>query len=193
MKYSISKEKIAHEVVEFLIVFLFIAPIVLTLATQRIFLGTSESALFVYGAALLNALMLSKIVLTGEFLGLGKSSENRQLIVPTLYKSVAFSLLYAVSLGLESTVHGLLHGRDVVTALGAAFVTDRGEILIRVLMTVFAAVPFFALREVRRMLGVGAFRALFFGSGRLPNSDGLRERGQKEPAAGLSPHSEAPS
>jgi hypothetical protein len=180
MKYGVSKQRIAHEVVEFLIVFLFIAPFVLTLATQRIFLGTSESAPFVYGAALLNAFMLSKIVLTGELLGLGKSSENRQLIVPTLYKSVAFSVLYAVFLGLESTVHSLLHGRDVVTALGAAFVADKGEILIRVLMTVFAGIPFFALREVRRVLGWGTFRGLFFGSGRLPKSDELLGPGKKK-------------
>jgi hypothetical protein len=92
------------------------------------------------------------------------------LIVPTLYKSVAFSLLYAVFLSLESTVHSLLHGRDMATAVGIAFVAAKGEILIRGLMAVFAAIPFFALREVRRVLGVDTFRGLFFGRGRLPNS-----------------------
>jgi hypothetical protein len=168
VKNGTSKQRIAHEVVEFLVVFLFIAPFALTLATHRIFLGTSKSASFVYGAALLNAFVLSKIVLTGELLGLGKSSENKQLIVPTLYKSVAFSLLYVVFLGLETTVHGLLRGRDLVGALGAGFVEEKGEILIRGLMTFFASIPFFALREVRRVMGLDAFRDLFFRSRRLP-------------------------
>ena len=163
MRSRISKQGIAHELREFLVVFLFIAPFVITLATYRIFLGTRENTLFVYVAALVNALVLSKIILIGELIGLGKRSENKPLILPTLHKSVAFTLLYLAFLGLESTVHDLLHGQSLLAALSAAFVAEGGELLMRGLVTFFAAIPFFALRELRRVPGPDTFRGLFFG------------------------------
>jgi len=171
MRSRISKQGIAHELREFLVVFLFIAPFVITLATYRILLGTSEHRLFVYLAALVSALVLSKIVLIGELVGLGKRFENMPLILPTLYKSVTFTLLYLAFLVLESTVHGLLHGQSLFAALGAAFVAEKGGLLLRGLVTVFAAIPFFALRELRRVLGPDTFRGLFFGRGRPLDSN----------------------
>jgi hypothetical protein len=168
MKASISTQRITDEVAEFLVVFLFIAPFVITLATYRIFIGTHESTLYVYLAALVNALVLSKVVRTGEMIGLGKTSENKPLILPTLHKSFVFSLFYVAFLGLESTGHNLLHGRGLFAALDVGFVAEKAELLMRGLVTFFGAIPFFALREVRRILGPDTLRDLFFGTARPP-------------------------
>jgi hypothetical protein len=160
---NISKQGIVNEVKELLVIFLFIAPYVVTLATYRMMLVRSVSGPVAYGTALVTALVLCKVIRTGELVRLGKHSEDKPLIVPTLHKSLAFAVLYALFLGLESIVHGLVRGQTLLTALRAPFVTEKVEILMRGLVTFFAAIPFFALREVRRVMGADTFSRLFFG------------------------------
>jgi hypothetical protein len=70
------------------------------------------------------------------------------------------TVLYSGFRGLESTVHGLWQGQGILAALTAAFVTEKGEFLILGVATFFAAIPGFALYEVRRVLGAVAFRHL---------------------------------
>jgi hypothetical protein len=171
MKIAPSKRRIIHEMKEVLVIFLFVAPFVITLATYRMFLVRSTSWSLAYGTALVNALVLAKVISAGELAGLGRRSEQEPLIVPTLHKSVAFTLLYVLFLGLEGIVHGLVHAESLFNALRAAFVTGKRDLLMRGLVAFFAAMPFFALREMRRVLGADAFRSLFFGRGRPRHSD----------------------
>ena len=164
MKSIITKQRIAHEVSEFLIVLLFVAPFVLAIASYRLYLRPFEGAVFAYTTALINAFAISKIIITEDLVKLGKSSENKPLIVPTLHKSAALTLLYLAFRGLETAVHSLLHGQSFLAALQEAFVTEKGEFLILGLVTFFAAVPGLALRELRRVMGADTFLRLFFGS-----------------------------
>src|ERR1700730_5860830 len=74
---------------------------------------------FEYRAAFLNALVLSKIILIGEYLRLGKRHENRPLIYSTVYKSFAFTLLVAMLHVLENAIKRFLHGEGMVGAFAA--------------------------------------------------------------------------
>jgi hypothetical protein len=92
---SKAKQKIAHEFKEFLIVSLFLAPFFLAFEGFKISLVHEPgNSLFKYGIALLNALVLSKIILMGELIGLGKKSERKPLIVSTIHKAGMFTVLY---------------------------------------------------------------------------------------------------
>jgi hypothetical protein len=73
-----------------------------------------EGKYFAYGTAFVNALVLSKIILLGEYLRLGKRQEHKPLIYPTFYKSFAFALLVAVFHILDDAVKGVLHGEGIV-------------------------------------------------------------------------------
>jgi hypothetical protein len=165
MKNSV-KQRLAHEVKEFLVVFLFIAPFVFALASYRLYLRPSESPLFAYGTAVVNAFAVAKIILTLDLARVGKSSEKKPLIVPTLHKSAVATLLYLAFRGVETMVRGLLQGQNFLAALDAAFIRERGEFVLLGLVTFLAALPFFALREMRRVLGLERFQVLFFGAGR---------------------------
>jgi hypothetical protein len=88
------KQRLAHGVREFFTVFLFLAPWFLAFSTYRmLLLKRSAEEPFEYGTGLLNALILSKVILTGEYLRLGKQQENKLLIYPTIWKAFLFTLL----------------------------------------------------------------------------------------------------
>jgi hypothetical protein len=174
MKKGNYKARIAHELKEFLVVFLILAPFVVSFAIYRMYLaGQPGSELYYYGTALMNALLLSKIILTGEIAGLGKRSDNKPLIISTVHKAVVFAMLYLAFHVLESTVRGLLHGQAFFDALQAVAVAGRRELIGLGFVILFGFIPFFALREIRRVLGEDEFRHLFFGNRKPPHSDEL--------------------
>jgi hypothetical protein len=112
-----------------------------------------------------NALVLSKIILIGELLGLGRRSEEKPLIVPSLHKAVVFTVFYLSFRALEDTAHSAFHGMRLSHALYESFIGDTHEHVARALVISFAAIPFFALRETRRVLGPEKFYSLFFRKG----------------------------
>jgi hypothetical protein len=157
------KQKVIHESGEFLTVFLFLAPLFGAFSTYRmLLLNQFREASFQYGTAFINALILSKIILIGEYLRLGKRHENRPLIYSTVYKSFVFTLLVAVFHILENAVKGFLHGEGVAGALAVLNGKGRDELLARSLVIFCAFLPFFALRETRRVLGEHKLADLFF-------------------------------
>ena len=90
------KQKVLHELGEFFRVFLYLAPWFCAFSTYRmLILSRFTDVSFDYGTALLNALVLSKVILVGEFFHLGKRHEDRPLIYSTIYKSFLFALLAA--------------------------------------------------------------------------------------------------
>src|SRR5215468_10220444 len=118
------KQRVIHEFREYLTVLLFLAPLFGAFSTYRMLLqGRFREGSFEYGTALINALILSKIILIGEYLRLGKRQENRPLIYSTVYKSFIFTLLVAVFHVLEHAIKGLLHGESLMGAF--AVLRDR--------------------------------------------------------------------
>lgn len=161
------RQKIGHEITELLVVFVFVAPFFLSFEAYRIYLlGGTGHALFEYGTALVNAALLSKIILLGELAGLGKRSEQKALIISTLHKAAMFTILYILFHALEHTIHGLIHGRTFGAALHAVAVAGGRGLLVRALTVFFAFIPFFALLEIRRAMGEEKFLSLFLARGR---------------------------
>ena len=159
------KQRIVRELAEFLRIFLYVAPFFCAFATYRMMLlDQFDAKYFAYGTAFVNALVLSKIILTGEYLRLGKQLEHRPLIYSTLYKSFVFALLVAVFHILEDAVKGVLHREGMVGAFAALSGRGMGELLAHSVVMFCAFLPFFALREIERVLGEGRVADLFLRS-----------------------------
>ena len=174
------KRKIAHETREMIVIVLFLAPFFLSFSTFKMYVTHDlRNAFFNYGLALFNALVLAKIILIGELARLGKSSENKPLIVPTLHKAAIFSLLYLVFHAFEIGVRGWFHRTGFVAALFDESITHRGEFAATGLMLFFGFIPFFAMREMRRIIGEDKFIDMFLGSRHLPASDHVAVAGEK--------------
>jgi hypothetical protein len=153
------KQKVAHKIGEFLSVFLFLAPWFLAFSTYRmLLLNRFSDEPFEYGTGLVNALILAKVIATGEFLKFGTRFENRPLIFSTVWKSFVFALLAAIFSVVEHTVRGLFRGEGITGGISSI---HGAEILGRSLVMFFAFIPFFAIREAGRVLGREKLEELF--------------------------------
>ena len=115
-----------------------------------------------YGFKLVEALVLAKIILLGEALGLGRGSEHRPLAISVAVKTILFTILIIAFTILEHAVEALVHGEPWARAIMSF--SDKGidEMLARTLVLVIALIPFFAFLELSRALGPGKLATLFF-------------------------------
>ena len=157
------KEKAIREFKIFWIVALFLAFVfgAFTLY-RRLILTEVGVSYFHYGAGLVEALIIAKIILIGQAFGLGKRFEDGPLIVAALFKAVLYGVLVAIFAVLEHVVEGMIHGKDMAAVWEALLGLGKYEILARTLMVIVTFVPFFAFWETDRVLGEGKLFAMFF-------------------------------
>jgi len=129
---------------------------------RRLILKEFGVAYLNYGFALIEALIIAKVILIGRAFGLGKRFEHGPLFLSVLYKSILFGAFVFLFGILEHVVEGLFHKKDWVSILHGLTELGMYEVLARMIMLVVAFVPFFAFWEVGRVLGPGKLSALFF-------------------------------
>jgi hypothetical protein len=118
-----------------------------------------------YGTAIVEAMILGKVILIGEALGLSRGLKNKPLIYPTLHKAVLFTLFVGVFAIIEEIVAAVLRGKGVAGGLDELRGKDKDEILSRCLVMFLAFIPFFAFKELAMKLGEGTLGGLFFRQG----------------------------
>ena len=158
------KEKAVEELRNFWVLFVYLAFMLSALLTyRRLVLHEVGVSYLHYGFAVIEALIIAKVILIGQALGLGKRMERDY---PLIYSVLAKSILYAIFLGLftvlEQLVEGWVHkeGWHAVTEHFASM--GRDEFQARTLIVLVALVPLFAVYEAARVLGSGDLYALFF-------------------------------
>ncbi len=155
------KHKVVHEANEFLWAFLLLALFFSTLATYTMLLLDEYHVRYIaFGSALLQAVVLAKVIVIGQKARLGRKLEHRPILVSALYKACLFALLAAAIHTLEELAKQKLHGLPI------SFHGLRlDQILGRNLVVLWVFIPFFMFMELRRALGEEKFKALFKGQG----------------------------
>ena len=118
-----------------------------------------------YGASIINAVILAKILHVAEAFHFGEKFTGKRLVYPILYKCVEFGMLLVVAYIVEEVGVGLIRGKSLAESrpdLGGG--TLAGIAAIAVIMCV-ALVPFFAFKEIRRAYGGAGFDALILRDG----------------------------
>jgi hypothetical protein len=131
---------------------------------RRLILAESGVPYLNYGIALIEALVIAKVVLIGRIFGFTRRFDEQPLIVPVLYKSLVFALLVLLFGVVEKIVVGWFHHQGLFGGLHEIAATGAYEIGARTLMLTVAFVPFFAFTEIGRVLGMERLRAMFFSS-----------------------------
>ena len=154
---------VVREVKKFGTLFLYLA-LVFGLFTlhQWVVLASNHISYVFYGASVINALILAKIMLVAEALHFGERFRDKPLAYPILYKSVAFGLMLVIAYIAEEVIVGLLKGESLAQSapeLGGG--TPAGIAAIALIMCV-ALIPFFAFKELRRVYGGAEFDSLVF-------------------------------
>lgn len=128
---------------------------------RRLVLGESGIDYGHYGAALIEAAVIAKVILIGQALKVGKRFERHPLIIGVLVKSFLFGLLVALFNVLERATEGLVHG-DAWPAIAQHLVINGPkEILARTITVIVSFIPFFALWEIARVLGPAKLSEMF--------------------------------
>jgi hypothetical protein len=168
-KHAVLKQKAIHEGQEFVGIFLYLTFFFCAVVTnQRLLLNEYHISYFSYGAALINAAVIAKVILIGEYARLGRRREARPLLQVAFYQAFLFSLLVLAFHIVEEVIKLFMHGEQIVAALHHVKI-DR---LLSGCVVVFCTfIPLFAFRELQRVLGDENFRALFFRTGAMSKSD----------------------
>ncbi|MDB6023677.1 MAG: conserved rane protein of unknown function [Pedosphaera sp.] len=178
------KQKFVHELIEYWVTFLYLAFFFGAFAWyRRLILAEYQISYLHYGMAVVEALVLAKVILIGDAMHLGRRLEEKPLIVPTLYKTVLFSIFVGLFSVLEHTIGGLVHGKGLAGGFNELRSEGIYELLAQCLVTFFAFIPFFAFKELGRLLGEGRIRKLFFQKRAVPES-GFSPGSSPEQAAG---------
>ena len=160
------KQKLTHELREMSGIFLYLALFFGALATySTLLLHEFHVSYFAYGTALLNALIMSKVILLGEYFRLGRKHEGKPVMLTAVLKAFQFAVLMACFHVFEEVIKHLLHGHTAASALHELAAGRLIEILARNLVIFCALIPFFAFREIRRILGEERFIDLLFRRG----------------------------
>jgi hypothetical protein len=147
--------KLKHEVEEWLVMFLYLWVLFsLFVAYDSILRAEHHQDFKLHGFAIINALVLSKVMLVGEGLQLGRRGrEDSRPIVVILTQSTVFALLLVGFHVFEITITGLIHGKSIAASLPP--VASGPQIVALGLIAFVCLIPFFAIREVNRALGDG--------------------------------------
>jgi len=129
---------------------------------RRLVVAETGSVYLNYGIALIEAMVIGKVILIGKMLSVSRHFEDRPLIVPLLYKSLLFGVLVLVFGLVEHIVKGWFHSEGLFGGLRTLGELGAYELGARVLMLIVAFVPFFAFWELGRTLGRERLYAMFF-------------------------------
>lgn len=158
------KERAIEELKEFWIIalYLFIFLGAFTLY-RRMVLAEFGVTYLHYGIALVEALVIAKVVLIGRAMGLNKLCERgERLIVPVLLQSAVFTLFATLFAALEHIVEGLIQKKDWATISGNVFGIGSLELFARMVMLFISFVPFFGFWEIGHVLGRDKLTEMFF-------------------------------
>ncbi len=157
------KEKAAEELRLMLLVTAYLAAFFVAFLTYRRLISREFGVnAFHYGFALIEALVIAKVVLIGRALGLGKTDDRRTAAFSVLRSSFLYGLLVGVFAIVEHLVEGLIHGKTLAASWEAFLNQGVYEMLGRTLVLFVAFIPFFAFWELGRLAGDRKVFDLFF-------------------------------
>ena len=137
---------------------------------RRFLLAAHDITYTNYWVAVIEALILAKVIMIGGVFRLGRGLEQKPLIYPTLYKTVVFTLFVGLFTLLENAVKGMWKGIGFTGGLAEFFGKGTHELLANSLVVFAAFIPFFAFKELRTGVRSGRNQGTLF----LEKNTGIR-------------------
>ena len=157
------KKKIFHELGEYLINVVYLTLVFAAFTQYRRFLLAAYDITYTnYWVSVIEALILGKVIMIGEVVRLGRGLEQKPLIFSTLYKTFVFIVFVGVFKFIEHVIKALWNGEQLTRELFELSEKGFHELLANSLIVFVALIPFFAIKELGRVLGEEKIRALFF-------------------------------
>lgn len=160
-----AKRRVAEEVRRFALLFFYLwALFLLFVLNEDIALRQRGFDISIQGFALVNSLILAKVMLVVEDLNLGRWFRQRPLIYPILQEALLLTVLFICFHFLEHIVIGLFKRESIAASvpnIGGGGLLGLGLVS----LTLFIALlPFFAFKHIGREIGEDRLREMLFGT-----------------------------
>ena len=154
------KQRAARELKDYAIISAYLAVLFCAISTYTaLLLRKYDVDTWNYAFALINALVIGKVILIGDMMHIGRRAETRPLYQTVILKSIAFGLFIFAFHLLEEFVKRLIHHEPPGTVLHEIELT---QLISRAIVILCALMPLFAFRELPRYLGEGKLNEIFF-------------------------------
>jgi hypothetical protein len=160
------KDRAVDEVKKAILITLYLWVLLAVFALHRtIILEQHDINATEQGFAIVNALVLAKIILVADGLNLGHHFAKSPLAYSVLWKSFLFGCLLVVFHIIENVISGMLKGQPAIQGLDEVSGGSLRGVLWLGVMAFVSLIPFFSFREVARVIGSGPLWDLFFRRG----------------------------
>lgn len=157
------KEKLFKEFTEYLINFVYMAIVFsAVILYRRLILAQYGVYLDDYFIGVIKAFIIAKVVMIGAFLGISRKFEQKPLLIPVLYKSILFTLMVMLFDVFEEFIRGLIKYQEVLKAIEEVQSHVSVVWLGASMLVFFIFIPFFAFKELARVMGKKKIQTLFF-------------------------------
>jgi hypothetical protein len=158
------KEKFKEEFIEYWINVLYLSIYFgVFISYKRLILAQYEIDYEEFGVAFINAFILGKVVSVGGMMKLGTKMEKKPLIISVLFKSVLFTIWLAIFNVLEELISGYFKTKTLDGAIDYVYHhIGTHEYFAGLLILFTCFIPFFAIKELSRVLGHNRIKDLFF-------------------------------
>jgi hypothetical protein len=156
------KERGITEARRFFWIFAYLWILLGLFALLRAIVSNEQDLFFHQGFAVINALVLAKIMFIAEALHVADDLKHKPLIYPIAYKSAVFALMLISFHVLEEVLKGMWHGKTAAETITALSGGRLEEILVLGVIIFVVLMPFFALREIGRDIGDDRLFEQFF-------------------------------
>jgi hypothetical protein len=156
------KERIREEAKEFAVIVLYLWVLLGLFALHRVVLLREHNLSYGLGFALVNALVLGKIMYIFERLHVGRRFEQKAPVYSILFKSGLFAIILLVFDILEEGVVGLIHGKTFAQSTSELGGGTLSGLLLIAIITSVSLIPFFSFTEIGRALGGRQLQLLLF-------------------------------
>jgi hypothetical protein len=114
------------------------------------------------GLAAVKAVICAKFMLLGSAFHVGERFSKPPLVLPTLYRSVAFLVLLIFLNVIEEAGVGVIHGRTIVDSISDIGGGTWSQIIATSFILFLVLIPFFAFRALGDVVGQKILLRLFF-------------------------------
>ena len=115
-----------------------------------------------FGFALINALILGKVILIAEAFHTGERFKDKPLVYAILFKSAVFSVLLLCFDILEEVLVGVFHHKTITQSMPTLGGGGVEGLLLVGLMVFIVLIPFFSFTEVAHVIGEDELLSMIF-------------------------------
>jgi len=154
------KQKLLHEFSEYFINVVYLTMFFGAFATaRRLTLVHYDIYIDDYFVGIIKALIIGKVIMIGSFMRISHKYENKPLLIPVFYKTILFGICVIIFDVIEVLIKETIKLQSLSDAYQFLILEHFSKIWLGGVIIIFVSfIPFFALKELSRVIGQKKFR-----------------------------------